>query len=366
MKPSFCVLAVCCVTLVPPRAAALQTEQPAGRVLILNNERTLEGDIFCDGSRYIIRRPVGEITLPTHRAQKLCKDWDEAYAYIRSQANLRDPDERLRLARWCQQRGLNKQALAEATAAVEMRPKHAESQRLLKHLQRSEQHGSEGATTAAPKTGVDPLPPIDLNSESLSLFTTRVQPILMNACANCHCNGRGGSFQLLRVASGTASNRAATQHNLTAVIRRVDLERPNLSPLLIKALSDHAATGQAPIKRRESPVYRSLEDWLLATIASNPHLRELPELRRPAATAAAMKAPPSTPPPPVNETPPPSAPLPIVRAEARPVPTVVSPTPALPARSLATPAALTPTEPDAYDPAEFNRSVRPPQRGPSQ
>jgi hypothetical protein len=383
MKPSLCVLAVCCVALSSSRAAA-QSVQPAGRILILRNDRTLEGEIICDGSQYIIRRPVGEITLPVKGVQKLCKDWDEAYAFVRSQANLRDPDERLRLARWCQQHGLKKQATEEASAAVQLRPRHAESQRLLKHLQRAESADTTPSTPDAPKAGTDPLPPIDLNSESLSLFTTRVQPILMNACANCHCSGRGGAFQLMRVASGTASNRAATQHNLTAVIRRVDLERPTLSPLLIKALSDHAGIGQAPIKKKESPAYRSLEVWLLATIASNPHLRELPELRR-TTVALAVNAVPQTPQSavtgpgdkpgfasadvPKQATPVPSqakgstlppVPLPVLQSDARSVPAIASPTTLQPARAFPGPAA--PAEPDAYDPSEFNRGVKPPRR----
>jgi hypothetical protein len=380
MKTSLCALAVVCLTLAVPRALWAQSGPSSGRILVMKNYRTLEGEITCDGSQYVIRRPVGEITLPVERGQKLCTNWDEAYTFVRAQANLHDPDERLRLARWCQQHELMKQALAEAKAAAEMRPGHAESQRLFKHLQKVEHAAPPPPAPEPPAVGVTTLPAIDLDSEALSLFTTRVQPILMNACANCHCNGRGGSFQLMRVAGNTTGNRGATQHNLAAVLRRVDLERPAMSLLLIKAVSDHAGTGQAPIKKKDSTVFRNLELWLHETIASNPHLRELPELRLPATTVAATPAVQPLPQvsaqkpsfasaeasPPVSVLMPsqgiklPPAPLPVTSEVARSVPTVTSPTPQQPARPLAGSGPVSPTERDEYDPTEFNRRAQPP------
>jgi hypothetical protein len=388
MKTNLCALVVWSLTLAPACLAATQTGQASGHILILKNDRTLEGEIVCDGTQYVIRRPVGEITIPADRAQKLCADWDEAYSYIRSQANLRDPDERLRLARWCEQRGLRKQATDEAAAAVQLRPGHAESQRMLKHLQRVDHSTPPPPTTEANKSEIKALPAIDLNSEALSLFTTRVQPILMNACANCHCNGQGGSFQLLRIASSSATNYTATQHNLAAVLRRVDLERPAMSILLIKALSAHGGGGtyrEAPIKKKDSPAYRSLEEWLHFTIASNPHLLELPELRRNKVSVAGQTAPspsvlpsvvPSEQPgfaaPGANQIVPagqtatrnlPHEPVPVSQESVRTVPTVAVRMPPQPARPTNVPGQAAEAE-DAYSPAEFNRRVRPPQ-GPS-
>src|SRR5262245_47749610 len=89
----------------PPRAA--------GRVLILQNHRTLEGDIERAGDHYVIHRGVAEVIVPEGEALCLCADWDEAYALMGRQANLRDPDERVRLAKWCQMNGLHAKALEE-------------------------------------------------------------------------------------------------------------------------------------------------------------------------------------------------------------------------------------------------------------
>jgi hypothetical protein len=161
-----------------------------------------------------------------------------------------------------------------------------------------------------------------------------------------------------------------------------------MSILLIKALSAHGGGGtyrEAPIKKKDSPAYRSLEEWLYSTIASNPHLLELPELRRNKVSVAGQNAPapsamPSVVPSeqpgfaatgttqmtPVGQSPArnlPHEPVPVSPETGRPVPTVAVRMPPQPARPTNVSSQLTEIE-DAYSPAEFNRRVRPPQ-GPS-
>src|SRR5262249_35621244 len=158
--------------------------------------------------------------------------------YLRSRAALNDPDERLRLANWCHLHGLHARALEEAQAAVALRPDEV-SRRLLRHLQQ--------AASLTPRAGTAPaedkmsLPALDVCAETTNVFCTRVQPILMNACASCHATGRGGAFKLVRAYEDSGPNRRATQQNLVAVLGQVNLERPQGSPLLSKAASAHAA-----------------------------------------------------------------------------------------------------------------------------
>src|SRR5262249_13746097 len=118
--------------------AADSSEPPGkGHVLLLQNERTLEGDIEKVGEQYRVRRTVGETWVPANKVLFLCQTNEEAYAYLSERANLRDPDERLRLAQWCHLHDLREQALAEVSAAAKLRPNHAPTQRLLAGLQRS-------------------------------------------------------------------------------------------------------------------------------------------------------------------------------------------------------------------------------------
>jgi hypothetical protein len=107
------------VRAAPPAQASQRT---SGKVLVLDNGRTLDGDIERHGQQYRIRRDMGEVWIPASPEMKLCGDWQEAYELMASRANLLDPDERLRLARWCHLHDMRAQALAEATAASKRRP----------------------------------------------------------------------------------------------------------------------------------------------------------------------------------------------------------------------------------------------------
>jgi hypothetical protein len=315
---------------VPPRSA--------GRVLVLENERTLEGDIERHGDQYRIRRAVGETWVPSDKVLRLCATRAEAYLYLRERANLSDPDERLRLAQWCQLNGLREQALAEVTAAVELRPSNPETCRLLRSLQRavanpvSPVHAPSKETAAAPA----PLPPVDLNADSISMFVTRVQPVLMNACASCHASGRTPAFKLTRAFEGGTANRKTVQQNVATVLAQVNVERPEVSPLLVKAVSIHGDMVQPPLKGRQAPAFRVLEDWVQGTLANNPQLAQRTSATVPLlpAEARGTEAVPGKVSEPVAEAPPPKASVPETP-------------PAAPA--------------DAFDPALFNRQFKPQQ-----
>ena len=48
------------------------TARPVGHVLVLDNERVLEGAITREGDRYVIRRSVGEMKIPVAKALAVC------------------------------------------------------------------------------------------------------------------------------------------------------------------------------------------------------------------------------------------------------------------------------------------------------
>ncbi len=323
----------------------------SGHVLILENGRTLEGDIEHEGSQYRVRRSIGETWVSGEKVMKLCASLEEAYDYLRRQANLRDPDERMRLARWCQQHDLREQAIAEVTAAVELRPHNAEYRRLLQGLQRiKDDRGSSGvdgsvhARTSIIDSQSSPERPVDLNAASVSQFITKVQPVLMNTCAHCHGPAHTGPFQLERVLDNGVVSRRATQHNLARVLAQINTENVSASPLLTKAISVHGETAQPPIKNREAAAFHRLEDWVRQTLESNPQLRDLSgstspvaEPRKEQKKTEATEAPAAS-----------SSPL--------------SPSDQKPATEFATsqPAPPKPTAPaDPFDPLIFNRQAHP-------
>src|SRR5262245_22476564 len=287
-------LLLCAAAVAAPAWVVLRAAEPAappstGKVLVLDNERTLEGDVERVGDQYRVRRPSGgETWLAADKVLRLCASLEDAHAYLQSRANLRDPDERLRLAEWCHLHGLRQAALDEVTAAVALRPEHGPSKRLLSRLQQAAASAPAPAPAKESEPEPTPLPPVELSAEAMCLFSTKVQPILMNACASCHASGRGGAFKLTRAYDDAGPGRRTVQQNAAAVLAQVNLERPQGSPLLTKAVTAHGSLAKAPLAGQQAAAYRTLEDWVRLTAGANPQLRE--PARAPAAAAAEPRA----------------------------------------------------------------------------
>jgi hypothetical protein len=291
MKTTICSLLLLGIVAVSGGQLARAADRPPllrkGKVLILKNEYTMQGDIERIGDNYCVRRKQGENWVPAERVLALTASMEDAYANLHGRINLDDADERLRLARWCRTNGMMQQALTELRVAARLRPNHAETSRLLQYWQqtaaktdgfttnaRNRESAAAQGVEASSHGGAAELPPIEVTSDSLGMFATRVQPILMNTCARCHATGRGGQFQLRQVYEDNISNRQTLERNLAAVLAEINVNDPETSRLLLKAVSDHAHTGQAPLRDRQSAPYRTLETWVKLTIANNPQLRD--------------------------------------------------------------------------------------------
>jgi hypothetical protein len=212
----------------------------------------------------------------------------------------------------------------------------------------------------------DAVPPTDFNAEAIGQFVTRVQPLLMNTCANCHATGHGGAFKLVRTYDSALTNRRATQQNLAAVLAEVNRERPQQSVLLARAVSPHGDADQPPLKGRQTPAYRILEDWVqvaLVNSATGGGTVAAPPATAPPAPAPtesrvfADVLPPKTPAAPVTPPISPAAP-PLTPAVSPPVAAVGPPvSAAVGAPPVAPPSPAEPTDP--FDPAIFNRQMHP-------
>jgi hypothetical protein len=340
-----CVAALVVPTLAYSQSAAVTK----GCVLLLENERIFEGDIEKVGEQYRVRRPnAGETWIPGDKVVLLCASRLEAYQHLRKQANLNDPDELLRLARWCQLQDLREQALADLQAALTLRPEHDETRRMLKQLEQASLENalpSRSATAVKPAARVEPKPVqmaasgLELNAECMGLFARRVQPILMNTCASCHASGRGGDFKLIQVFGDAPLGGKSSQQNLTAVLSQLKPDQPLGSPLLLMAASAHGGATQPPLKGRQTPAYKALEQWVQLTSARVPKTTQI--------EAAPERAPKS-----VFES-----------VERRPVSEHAAPVKSEPSKLkesfAATDASKNVTPMDEFDPALFNRQMHP-------
>jgi hypothetical protein len=354
----------------PPEALPL-----SGKVLVLKNERTVEGEIEYIAGRYRVRRPVGEMWVEAAGVLRLCANQGEAYACLHGLALAKpeDADRRLRLAEWCLDRGMTAEARAELEEGLKLNKAHPDGRRLVARLQARPGTGAASQATQPPTLPAPPqAPDLELTSEALNLFGTRVQPILMNTCANCHNDAQGTAFRLIPTSEIGVGNRTTLHRNVAAVLAYVNPAQPLSSPFLTKAASVHwwkqtpeglrLAAGdptQPPFQNRHAPAYRALEDWVRLAVISSPQFVEPPPVTSalPAPFAPVARPVPVEP----SRIDPPGA-------AGAPLPRKVETTPSVPAALLAppppVPAALQPSSGSAAPPAvcdadEFNQRHHP-------
>lgn len=275
---------------------------PAGRVVVLDNENLVEGDVTRTADGYRIRRPVGgDMTLPASHVLAVVADRKAAYAVVFERANRGDADEHLRLARWCATNGLPADALAEARTAARMRPNFAAAERYVQYLEIAAKTpvATDPAVTQAKaevpaKETVTDVPALDYNTESFPLFAGKVNAILLNACANCHAREDGKGFRLTR-----AGGRGGITRNLMAALPYVNAADPAASPILQKALTPHGGATEPPFKTKAHPAYQSLETW--ARFARATDGTPQPEARPVKDPAEPRKLPDLPPPPPTGD-----------------------------------------------------------------
>jgi hypothetical protein len=265
----FLVLTLICHTSKPSRPDQIspsETTSNRGHVLLFAHGELIEGEIEQLGDRFRVRHKSGEMVLPASPTTLLLPDKTAAYEVMRQRINLNDVRQRLALSRWCLRNGLKAEAIKETEAALQLAPQDNSIMRFKEFL--------ESQTTPpvpAPDTPVthevsnpnsdDPIVTTELPPTAHTLFTSKVQPILVNSCAGCHCRPEISSFRLTRPTT-MFGDRWATQRNLAAVLAVIDREQPLKSSLLIHSLTVHGGATTPPLRHRESTAYRYLEEFV--------------------------------------------------------------------------------------------------------
>ncbi len=123
----------------PPAApvpVAPEADLPlTGKILVLTNQLTVEGDVEYIGDQYRVCRAVGEAWIPGNKVLRLCADKNEAYAFLHVYLKVDDSEGRLRLAEWCLDHGMNREALAETRAVLARDSRSAKGLRIQARLE---------------------------------------------------------------------------------------------------------------------------------------------------------------------------------------------------------------------------------------
>lgn len=300
-----------------PAPQALPTPSPlprpatSGRVVLLKDDRLLEGEVHEEGDKVILRRGVIDQEFSRSEVMFIGSTREEAYQYRRSQVQEKDIEGRIRLAKWCAYSGLREQGLAEARSAVALDPENGTARELVRILEESLRRfppqgknsvpdmippashrtpqtppsltsvGSSTETLVMPAVGTNqstrpspsqvilasgvsvpsPVERLLVSAEVVAGFRRNVQPILTNLCVSCHSRPDAGSYRLIRMPEWDV-NAAALEQNVKATLAQLRPAEPEASPLLVKAISAHGNTKSPPLPGANAPAYKVLAEWV--------------------------------------------------------------------------------------------------------
>ncbi len=335
---------------VPPEAPGI------GSVVLLQNGKLVEGTVTEAAGKVIVRRGSIDQPFPKDDVQFIGKSKDDCFKHLLGKVKVDDAPGRFKLARWCMYNGLREQALGEAKEVVKLQPNHGAAVEMARALEESlrlfnADGSSKTEVPAAPKGNGPVLPKAvdadpEIVAEAAVAFAPRVQPVLVNLCADCHAKpGYTGAFKMA-CGSGHDVDPAIARVNMKAAFLQIKKADPAASPLLTKALAAHGGMKQAAFAGRATPAFRVLEAWVFIAAESK----------------AAPPAAPAVPPPDLKPALP-AVPPPDMKPILPPVPPPALPPPpkfgedARPAMPLVPNSENAGDATDEFDPAVFNRAV---------
>jgi hypothetical protein len=258
-----------------PLTAAEPVLTPQQGVLLLRNGNVIEGNVTRAGDYYLVTfGESGEARLAAADVETLCVDLDDAYQYKRATMLGRGAAPHLELAEWCLRHSLTHQAGEQLVAAMRKDPEDARVaavERKLKLALTAPQAAparqpDTAATVSAEQLDktIRALPP-----GSLEKFSAVVQPLLLNKCAagGCHGSTARSDFRLLRPAAGVGPSKRFTQQNLYAVLKYLDQENPDASPLLTLPQKRHGGGLAAVFDKRTKHQLDDLVAWTQLVLA---------------------------------------------------------------------------------------------------
>lgn len=227
----------------------------AERLLLLQNGKIVKGVIQQSATGYVISVTGGQMVLPFDQVRLEATDLEDAYRQLRDTLPDHTAAAHIELARWCVTNGLLDYARKELREALRIEPDSTVAKNMLKRINDQllttkevpavAQRNGQFSFLGDAKPGISPEALGGLPREAAAEFVSKVQPLLVNRCATggCHGPGAGNTFELVRTKVGKSPPKSYSERNLTAVLERLDLERPLSSPLLVKLRGESKSFG---------------------------------------------------------------------------------------------------------------------------
>src|SRR4051812_30767980 len=117
-----------------PSSTALAPAAPTLSVVLLSDDRVLQGFLSEDDKGYVLKQRGGLLPLRKSQVQQVFRSVAEVYQYKRDQLPDRDPDERMKLAQWCLTNRLTAEAKEQLQAVLALSPKNPQALRMVGFL----------------------------------------------------------------------------------------------------------------------------------------------------------------------------------------------------------------------------------------
>ncbi len=247
-------------------------EDTRERLVMLNSGRIMSGVVSRNAGGYLVEQQSGRVQVSAEEVKFVVNDLKEAYRQQRDSVVHPTPSTHVALANWCISHRLNDEARDELKKCLKVDPEHEEARRLLQRLTDTMRVGLPPAVAppAPLKTSDGFLQPNveslgGLSRETATLFTSRIQPILLNKCGNasCHGNNATNDFRLSNARTSGNGSRQTSERNLAETLRYIDLDDVGKSQLLSLSTGGHGGRGAIFSGPAASDQFKLIRSWAL-------------------------------------------------------------------------------------------------------
>jgi hypothetical protein len=241
-------------------------EQPE-RLLVLNSGRVVKGRLVPRVDGYDLTVPNGRMFVASAQVRFPADNLQDAYSKMRDTLPNLTPQTHLELAQWCVAQGLNSEARRELLDALHLDPEREDIKRQLRAvISRIEGGPSEGRVKQQSENSAarSASPPDAVVIETRSLagfskpvaeqFVRQIQPILSSRCATAGCHSVSQNpFQLVSTRNGQTfkSTPFIAERNLAAVLKQINRNSPDESPLLNALAGNHGGRSTPILRGRD-------------------------------------------------------------------------------------------------------------------
>lgn len=247
------------------------------QVVVLTSGKTLRGIVNQKETGIEIKiRNRGIRTFPKEDIQVIQPDLKSAYQELSRSIPVDSVSHHMELSYWCQQNQLLPEMVKELKLVLVLNKDHQEAAKLLKeYLPKVE--GIQGdlvlGTIARNNntivlTGGSEETLTGLPAKMAAEFSSRIQPLLRNKCGTTKCHGSltTTSFQLFPRTRSKSKNRVHTQNNLLAAFSQINQQQIEQSELWIKATTPHGNMKQPVLHQGKSATLQkaNLSNWIVS------------------------------------------------------------------------------------------------------